>query len=1792
MRIEYLFTCTVSVFLIFGALAQKPQNSEYTSNSESQHSIYPKDNPQARVDFEILKTKNPKTGQIPKNIRFKEAAFMSTQASRFRTLGVENILVDWHNREPINIGGRTRALAVDAQNEDIILAGGISGGVWRSSDQGLSWLKATGSSELQSVTCIAQDPRTGQTNTWYYGTGELRGNSTSGSGAFYLGDGIYKSTDNGLSWSALAATVSNSPESFSINTFQINNEIVVNPSNGDVLVASYFGIQRSQDGGSSFVEVLNNPFEGWSDIVTTSTGILFAAMEGAGVFRSTDNGTSWSDITDSGFPLADGDRIELALAASNENILYAITEDVANHALWKFDDSDDSWIDRSANVPALDGLTGTFNSQGGYNLDISVRPDDENFVIIGGRNLWRSTDGFASVNNTSWIGGYTSLNTSYFAYTNHHSDQHSFVFLSGNKALSGNDGGVQITQDITTTNSPEAVQWISLNNGYRTTQVYALSQGPQDQLIAGFQDNGTWFTSSPDGDADWTLQITGDGSYSGFHSNGTTRFMSWQNGSMYRYEYDDFNDNSRGSATYLTPDGYSSGLFIPPIYMDPLDNDILYMGGDSEIYINDQASTGSNVQGWTAIDLGTEGSISEFGVTQNNLVYVGNGFGELFKVEDPVGTPVVTEITGTNFPGGYISGIGVNQYNPDKLIVCFSNYSVKSIFYTDDGGDTWVDVSGTLEENYDGSGSGPSARVVRIMGNNEKFFVGTSTGLYSTSSLTGATTVWTQEDPSGIGNVVVEHMIVRNSDGLVIAGTHGNGVFSANFELEAPHDNDLAVVSLLSPKSGSLDEESIVVKVTNTGVKTQSNFTLSLEIYGVNVVDDAISYSLEPDDSYEHTFSVPFTFSETGEYEISISLSDDDNLNNNLFTTTLTNFIVEAFPYQVTFDEQSDLPVGWLVNSTTDFSWLIASGSTPSFSTGPNGDHTSGAGNFIYTEASGDLQEGEETELISPIIDLTSLSAPLLKFYFHMWGSQIGGFKVVVIDENLIEHEVYEVEGEQQDGDDATTISTEPYKEARIILKEYTGEKIRLKFIGIRGSSFRSDVAIDDISIGEAPENDIVIREVKTIATLGTSDQTIVAIVENVGASDISDLGITYLINDVTIATETIPNVGVGEIFEHTFGQVYDFSSPGKYQLKVAVATDDVVENNEFIHDLEIFSNRLFTGEYTLHQDQQTTSGGIFTFENGWVFNNSQDSEITLVQVDEDTRGFTAAYDPTGFGVPLDYEFVLMNNDVTFIDNQTVQLNCSDGDIFLGTADSPGSYLTNDDSQFTLTLKDNILDGCSTGIVDIAFTLTRRSTGFAPSDILISNRKVDENTSTGNTIGYLFTEDQDFQDFHTYTIIEGGENFEIGGALNNEILVNSALDYEIQKSYPIKIRTQDPEGLFFDKDFTVSVNNLNESPTDIDLTDNQLAENLPIGTSVGTLSIKDQDAFESHSYSLSGSDASNFQLFGSNLNSGEIFDFETKNQYEITIITEDAGGLTFSKDFIITVTNSIEAPFDIALSEASIDEGESAGSVIGIFSVSDPDGSGVHTLELSGEDEMYFDVLAGVLESAEVFDYESVDKFNITITATDENGLAFSEDFEIVVNDIGEAPTEISLSSMSVNENAKKGVSVGSFSVEDQDAGDTHSFELEGTDASSFKIGGTENDELLTSVIFDFETKNSYEVTVTTTDGDALSFSKGFTISVVDVDDALGLGDEKNLVLVFPNPSNGQFQIILDPSLKNPSWKIMDLSGKHVFFKSDNIKMEERVLVDVRSLLPGIYILQVNSEEYTATKRISISKTR
>jgi hypothetical protein len=321
----------------------------------------------------------------------------------------------------------------------------------------------------------------------------------------------------------------------------------------------------------------------------------------------------------------------------------------------------------------------------------------------------------------------------------------------------------------------------------------------------------------------------------------------------------------------------------------------------------------------------------------------------------------------------------------------------------------------------------------------------------------------------------------------------------------------------------------------------------------------------------------------------------------------------------------------------------------------------------------------------------------------------------------------------------------------------------------------------------------------------------------------------------------------------------------------------------------------------------------------------------------------------------------------------------------------------------------------------------------------------------------------------------------------------------------------------------------NAAPTSISIDLITLYENAANAV-VGTLTVTDNDKDDTYTLALAGDDASTFVLKDHTLQlkSGVSADYETQPSYKITVTATDAGGLSKSQPFTIQVTDVPEenepdvvktpqntAPTDISLSNHSIAENVPL-ALVGTLNVTDPDAKDSHKLTLSGQDANSFSISASSsdgdqlkLQSSTGADFETKSSYNITVTATDSGGLSKSQPFTIKVTDVDEAqknnpPTEINLSNTTIAENVPLAL-VGTLSVTDPDAKDSHKLALSGQDANSFYISSSSYTghslKWKSNAGADYETQSSYSVTVTATDSGGLSNSQPFTIKVTDVDE-------------------------------------------------------------------------------------------
>ena len=822
------------------------------------------------AEFQMIK--DPTTGQIPRGVHQKGIAAakkarslqlpaeLSEDGLTLRALPTITTTV----RGPNNYGGRTRAIGFDKRNTQIIITGGVSSGIFRSTNGGGSWTRVTPAGEIHGITAVAQDPRAGQEDIWYVASGETN-NSAGGTGASYLGHGMWKSTDNGVTWTPLAATKGNL-YAYDVD-FDNMNSIVVDPNNGAVIVAAGETIKRSADGGATWAEANgagNTATAGsrMTDIIYNAAGNAFyAAIHGeaaatqGGVYRSTD-GINWTKIATPVQLNAGGTkRIVLANAGNTANI-YAFFENTtpitctgggtSEAGLQFYDVATTTWTDHSQKVSNCAGGASNpknISFQSGYNVCIVTKPDDANLIYLGGVEVYRLN---LTTSAYDYIGGDQGAANA----TNLHVDNHKLLFEPNSNVTlwAGNDGGLRKT-DVTgaiAVGPTSGYTWSDRTSGYITYQYYRADISPatgSNYLAGAAQDNAITLQPST---AEAKEIHGGDGTaigiISGTDFNTYNVIVATQNGSVSRI--------LNGTGMDIKPTGQAQGFKTYFLLDGDNTNHLYYPTNTKKLYRTLNASAiadgtiGAAATNWeeiTGIAATLSGNISALAVTRNvalnnaaynasdanRKMYIGSSDGKVYRFADPAFTAVAstpTEITPTGSMG-YVSDVVTNPYNDKEVMVTYSNYSVPSVWYTADASvatPVWVNIEGAVGTAVE-LASARSAMIVRA-GTTNLYVVGTSTGLYGTTALSGATTVWERISAADIALSPSVSMRLRTSDNKMSLGTHGNGLFMLAFPVAVL---PLDLLSFKAAKSNS-----------NVEIKWASANEVNFSHYNVQKSDD------------------------------------------------------------------------------------------------------------------------------------------------------------------------------------------------------------------------------------------------------------------------------------------------------------------------------------------------------------------------------------------------------------------------------------------------------------------------------------------------------------------------------------------------------------------------------------------------------------------------------------------------------------------------------------------------------------------------------------------------------------------------------------------------------------------------------------------------------------------------------------------------------------------------------------------------------------------------------------------
>jgi len=621
--------------------------------------------------------------------------------------------------------GRVVDIAPHPTDANVVYIASASGGVWKTVDGGQNWIPI--SDELASLNhgALALDPS--DPNVIFAGTGEYTTNSA--------GAGLFRSPDGGMTWAQIATTA------------QVGSRcsgVAVDPSNSNVLhVTGNAGYKRSSDAGASWSTVLSGAA---SDLAVNplDPNIVYVARYANGVYRSTNRGQSFAKLT-SGLPSAGFQRIVLAIAPSDPNILYAaiVGDNSGLQGLYRTGNGGDSWVQRP-NTPNFP------YPQGWYDLFLGVDPADPNVVYGGGvfptyavAGVVKTLDGGVSWTDITFDQDGKQV----------HPDQHAVAFGPDGALWIGNDGGVWKSND-------GGAHWINCNETLAITQNYNVALHPSDpnRLMTGTQDNGSVGRIS--GLLEWPQIIGGDGGFLAYDFVDPKRlYTTYVYLTVYRF--DPF-----GADEISGPWDDDLRNFIAPLVMDPSDARTL-LGGTNRVWRTHNAHANAN---WTAIstsEVGGGSALNAIAVapSDSTVIYTGSNTGRVYVTVDDGAT---WQNRSSGLPGVDVSDIVIHPTDPGTAYASFVTNSGNRIFRTVNHGVTWTGASGDLP-----GGVRVTALAVDWRFDPPYLYAGSGAGVWESASGGAA---WIK-DGADLPNVNIGDLAIDAERLTITAATYGRGAW-------------------------------------------------------------------------------------------------------------------------------------------------------------------------------------------------------------------------------------------------------------------------------------------------------------------------------------------------------------------------------------------------------------------------------------------------------------------------------------------------------------------------------------------------------------------------------------------------------------------------------------------------------------------------------------------------------------------------------------------------------------------------------------------------------------------------------------------------------------------------------------------------------------------------------------------------------------------------------------------------------------------------------------------------------
>ena len=666
-----------------------------------------------------------------------------------------NINAIWECVGPTNIGGRLTCLACHPTHPERIWVGAAGGGVWQSSDSGQSWQSFWNDQDILNIGSLAIDPK--NPNTIYCGTGEANLSLDS-----YPGVGLYQSTDAGQTWQQLASTertgVPRHIGVIAIDPFDSRHIILGGIGYAEVSQTGndFGGMFVSTDAGVTFRrETFISEKNYWCHSVVfhpTRKNTIYATFteQGArsGIWRSTNGGKSWTQLT-SGLPeSARFGRTTLAISRSNPQVLFAFANDQLSGSMdlvlgvFRTGNGGNTWKE-------VGGSHFTEEGQISYGNTIVIHPTDPDIVICGGVDLHRTRNGGRTWQQiTHWD---FDRGDSKYAHADHHA-------LLMPQAVPGriydcNDGGLDVSENSGTS-------WTNRSSGLSVTMFYDMDVAQTSGLVygGGAQDNGTVITTSGSSASFFEL-LGGDGGWIVFDPKDAGRvYASYYNLHIYRFRGDTFKN-----VTPPAPSSEKNSIWMAYICLDPSNAQTVFTGS---FRVWRTRNDGIN---WTAVSPTLDGSsISaiEVAPADSKRVYVGTENGGFFRSLDG-GDTWSPNLSSSILPGYTITRLESSPNDAKLIYATLANFGHSHVFRSRDGGSTWEDVDrGQLPDV-------PHHALLIRPEELNRLYVGNDAGVFVLNTVTGVWMNLTKNLPTAM----VIDLVYQARDKALLAATYGRSIW-------------------------------------------------------------------------------------------------------------------------------------------------------------------------------------------------------------------------------------------------------------------------------------------------------------------------------------------------------------------------------------------------------------------------------------------------------------------------------------------------------------------------------------------------------------------------------------------------------------------------------------------------------------------------------------------------------------------------------------------------------------------------------------------------------------------------------------------------------------------------------------------------------------------------------------------------------------------------------------------------------------------------------------------------------